>query len=248
MNILIIEDEKYNYDMLYDILREQMPDCHVMGPLATIVEGQRFFAQNTERIDLIIADIQLSDGLSFYALTDAPADVPIIFTTAYDEYALKAFEYNSLSYLLKPVDEEELRDAIRKTQERMITDEYRNELMRMLSGRESYRERFTVKTFKGEKVVSVSQIRFIVSEQKSAYIVMTDGSSYELDKSLSTLDEELNPQHFMRVNRKYIVPKREVAGFEYGTNGKEILVLQGDNPPEITISRDKKEKVHKWLM
>lgn len=247
MHILIFEDEQYNYDLLSDMLHEQIPDCHITGPLTTIIEGQQFFARNTERIDLIIADIQLNDGLSFYALTDAPADIPIIFTTAYDEYALKAFEYNSLSYLLKPVDEEELRDAIRKTQERMITDEHREELFRMLSDHAQYRERLIVRTFKGEKVVNASQIRFIVSEQKCAYLVLTDGSSYELDKPLSTLAEELDPRYFMRVNRKYIVPSREVERFEHGINGKELLVLRGDNPPEIIVSRDNKEKVHKWL-
>lgn len=247
MNILIFEDEQYNFDLLSDMLRDLVPECNVIGPLSTIVEGQQFFAHNAERLDIIIADIQLNDGLSFYALVDAPADVPIIFTTAYDEYALKAFRYNSLSYLLKPVDENELRDAIRKTQERMITNEHREELFTMLSRHARYRERFVVNTFKGEKVICVSSLRYIVSEQKCSYIVMADGASYEIDKPLMVLAEELNPHDFMRVNRKYIVPLREVIGFEHLTNGKEKLLLRGDNPPEIVVSRDNKDKVHKWL-
>lgn len=247
MHILIFEDEQYNFDLLSDMLHEQLENCVIMGPLSTITEGQRFFAENQERIDLIIADIQLNDGLSFYALTDAPADVPIIFTTAYDEYALKAFAYNSLSYLLKPVDEDELRDAIRKTQERMITDEHREELFALLSNHARYRERFIVKTFKGEKVINISQMRYIVSEQRCTYLMLTDGSSYELDKPLNVLSEELNPRYYMKVNRKYIVPSHEVDYFENGTNGKERLILKGSNPPEIIISRENKEKVHKWL-
>lgn len=247
MNILIIEDEKYNYDLLCDILHEQMPECTVFGPLTTIVEGQRFFEANRQRIDIIIADIQLSDGLSFHALTDAPADVPIIFITAYDEYALKAFEYNSLSYLLKPVDDEELRIAIRKTQERMITDERRSELFSALSAHCKYRERFTVKTYKGEKILEASQIRYIVSEQKCTHLVLHDGTSYEMDKPLSTVAEELNPEHYMRVNRQYIVPLREVEGLEPGTNGSVRMILKGGEQPDIIISRDKKAEVHKWL-
>lgn len=247
MNILIFEDEKYNFDLLCDILHEQMPDCNVKGPLTTIVEGQRFFATNKQRIDIIIADIQLSDGLSFHALTDAPADVPIIFITAYDEYALKAFEYNSLSYLLKPVDDEELRDAIRKTQERMITDERRSELFSALSAHCKYRERFTVKTYKGEKILEASQVRYIVSEQKCTHLVMTDGTSYELDKPLSTVAEELDPERYMRVNRQYIVPLREVEALEAGNNGSAKLILKGEEQPEIIISRDKKAEVHRWL-
>lgn len=262
MNILIFEDEQYNFDLLCDMLLEQIPDCNVIGPLSTIVEGQRFFAEynlqnslscnegaggSSGRLDIIIADIQLNDGLSFYALADAPADVPIIFTTAYDEYALKAFEYNSLSYLLKPIDEDKLREAIRKTQQRMITDLHREEFFALLSRHARYRERFVVNTFKGEKVIHVDAVRYIVSEQKCSYLVMPDGGSFELDKPLMALADELNPQEFMRVNRKYIVPKREVAGFENLTNGKEKLLLRGDNPPEIIVSRDNKEKVHKWL-
>lgn len=247
MHILIFEDEQYNYDLLSDMLHEQLDKCVITGPFSTVAEGREFFERNTERIDLIIADIQLNDGLSFYALTNAPADVPIIFTTAYDEYALKAFEYNSLSYLLKPVDECELHDAIRKTQERMITDEHRKELFCLLAQHARYRERFIVNTFKGDKVVNVSKVRFVVSEQKCSYIVTSDGASYEVDKPLMTLAEELNPHEFMRVNRKYIVPLREVAGFEHLTNGKELLILKGNNPPEIIISRDNKDNVHKWI-
>lgn len=247
MNILIFEDEQYNYELLCDMLKRQMPECVVIGPITTVTEGLNFFATNKERIDIIIADIHLSDGLIFYALSDAPADVPIIFTTAYEEYALQAFEYNSLSYLLKPINEDELREAVRKTQERQITDIYRKELMQLLANHARYRERFTVKTFKGEKIFNVSKMRYIVSEQKCTYLVLKDGSSYELDKPLNVLAEQLDPSAYMRVNRKYIVPAREVEGFERGTNGKEKLILIGDNKPEIIISRDNKLNVHKWL-
>lgn len=247
MNILIFEDERYNYDLLEQILTEHLEGCVMYGPLGSIAEGKEFFAQNEERLDLIIADIQLNDGLSFYALTDAPDDVPIIFTTAYDEYALKAFEYNSLSYLLKPVDEDELLMAIRKTQERLITDEHREELFELLARHMHYRERFFVKTFKGERVINISQVRYFVSEQKTTYAKLHDGSSYELEQSLGALEEELNPRHYMRVNRKYIVPAREVCSFEVLSGGRELLVLNGTDSPEIVISRDAKKRIHEWM-
>lgn len=247
MNILIFEDERYNYDLLEQMLNEHMEGCVVYGPIDSITEGKKFFAENTERIDLIIADIQLNDGLSFYALTDAPADVPIIFTTAYEEYALKAFEYNSLSYLLKPVDEDELLVAIRKTQERLITDEHREELFELLAKHMHYRERFFVKTFKGERIINTSQVHYFVSEQKTTYAKLHDGSSFELEQSLGALEEELNPRLYMRVNRKYIVPAREVYSFEVLSGGRELMVLNGDNPPEIIISRDAKKRIHDWI-
>lgn len=247
MNVVIFEDEIHNFHLLNNLLKEMQGDCNVTGPLASIAEGRRFFAENKERIDLIIADIQLNDGLSFYALSEAPGDVPIIFTTAYDEYALRAFEYNSLSYLLKPVDEDELREAIRKTRERMITDEHREELFRILAGNAHYRERFIVKTFNGERVVSLMNVCYFVSEQKTTYLVLDEGTSYPIECSLSQLEEELNPNEFMRVNRKYIVPLSGVDGFEMRTNGKEFLRLKCENPPEIIVSRDNKENVHKRL-
>lgn len=247
MNILIFEDEEYNYDMLCEMIVQQIPNCTFIGPMTTIAEGKQFFANNKERIDLIIADIQLNDGLSFYALSDAPDDVPVIFTTAYECYALKAFEYNSLSYLLKPVDEMELQKAIRKTQERLVTDEHRKELFQIMAKHARYRERFFVKTFNGEKIIYISQVRYIVSEHKCTYLMLNDGTSYEFDKTLRALAEELEPKLYMRVNRKYIVPAREVDRFENGINGKEYLILKGDNPPSISISREAKESVHQWL-
>lgn len=229
------------------MLREQIDDCNILGPLTSIAEGKAFFLRNTEHIDIIIADIQLNDGLSFLALADAPVDVPIIFTTAYEEYALKAFEYNSLSYLLKPVDDDELRIAIQKCQQRLITDEHRKELFRVIASQMHYRERLFVKTFKGEKVVNMSEVRYFVSEQKNTYVKLINGTSYELDKALSTLEEELNPKEYMRVNRKYIVPLREIDHIDACENNKESLVLRNDNPPEIIISRDNRKNVHNWL-
>ncbi len=247
MNILILEDEIYNYHFLCEMLTRLVPCCNIRGPLATVAEGKEYFSRE-EDTDLIIADIQLNDGLSFVALSEAPADVPIIFTTAYDEYALKAFEYNSLSYLLKPVDEDELQVAIRKSQKRLIRDEHRREMFLNLSSHTRYRERFIVNTFKGESVIHVSQIRYFISEEKNTFIKLLDGSSFSIDLSLKAIDGQLNPAEFMQVNRKFIVPMREIERFERGINGKETLILKGDNPPEIAISRDRKQKVHEWIL
>lgn len=247
MNILIIEDEITDFNLLSAMLVNQMPDSCIMGPLTSIADCRRFFAQNDKQIDLIVSDVQLEDGLSFYALNDARPDTPIIFVTDSDEYALRAFDFNSLSYLLKPVDEETLREAVRKAQQRLITDELRDTFMKMMAQTAGYRERLIVKTYNGEHVLSISEVRYFVSEQKTTYAVMHDASSYNINMSLTQLESELNPRQFMRVNRKYIVPAAEVAGFESGTNGKELLILHGNSQPEITISRDAKKDVHQWL-
>ena len=248
MNVLIFEDEVYNYHLLCTMLADMLPECTILGPIASIMDGKTFFRRNKEHIDLIIADIQLTDGLSFYALQDAPADVPIIFTTAYDEYALRAFEYNSLSYLLKPIDEQELSTAIRKARERLITDDKRQTFFNLLAENARYRERLVVNTYKGEKVVGLEEVHYIVSEKKITYIVLHDGTSYYVNMTLTNLAEQLNPRKFMRVNRKYIVPVSEVEGFERDINGKERLLLKKRvKNPLIIVSRDNKHNVHNWI-
>lgn len=247
MNILIFDKEKESFEMLREMISQHHADCTFFGPVKTIAEGQTFFLRNKTRIDVIVANVQLADGLSFYALDDAPADVPVIFLADTGEHALKAFEYNSLSYILKPVSPTTLMEAIRKTQERLITDEHRKELLQMIKKQAKYRERFLVKTFKGETLIDISQIRYWVSEEKSTYAVKADGTMFAMDRPLNVLITELDPRFYMRVNRKYIVPAREIERFEHSTNGKEILILRGEESPDIVLSREGKQKVHDWL-
>ena len=121
MKILILEDEMHQYNVLRHMLEDIMPSALLIGPIPTVSEARHFFLSHSEA-DIIIADIQLNDGLSFEALSCAPDNIPIIFITAHEEYALRAFEYNSLSYLLKPIDNDKLCTALKKAQ-RLITVE-----------------------------------------------------------------------------------------------------------------------------
>jgi len=230
MNILILEDDIYSYYQLCSIITDMLPDSNIIGPMTSVKSCSRFFQDNKEPLHLIITDVNLEDGTAFTALDEAPPEVPVVFTTSHEEYALRAFDYNSLAYLLKPIDEARLKKALRKA-----------------LGME-YRERFIVNTFKGEKVVSVDDIRYFVSENKLTYIVLNNGTSYYIDMTLTLIAEQLNPRKFMRVNRKYIVPLTEVEGFERDINGKERLILkEGVKNPVIVISRDNKRNVHKWI-
>lgn len=142
MNVLIIEDERHNADRLTRLLNSSFDDITVYGPLTSIADIRRFFNE-PERMDLILADIRLSDGLSF----DALKDIPVIFTTAYDEYALKAFHYNGIAYLLKPIDKEELVEAVEKSRRLTAPSATKEiaEIYRLLQGKpEVYRQRFLV--------------------------------------------------------------------------------------------------------
>ena len=244
MTILIIEDEIHNFRLLSHMLQELVPDAMLIGPAYSIQQTRRYL-ENVHDIDLIIADIQLSDGLSFDALRYAPDDIPIIFTTAYDEHALRAFEFNSLSYLLKPIDEDELAKALRKVRRLRVPqgNAYDSLLPNLLSHADTYRERFVVKTPRGEKVIPLFNVRYIVSEQKTTYIKLHDGTSYSIDISLEKLATQLDPSRFIKVNRKYIVPLNQIAEILTLPNGKARLILEGDNVPEIKISRDQKKRI-----
>lgn len=237
MNILILEDEIYNFHLLRHMLEEMGENYCVTGPVASVKYAIDYLQMHKD-IDIIIADIQLNDGLSFDALKYAPENVPVIFTTAYDQHALKAFEYNSLSYLLKPIDEDELREALRKA--KRLGEGAANAL-------KVYRKRFIVKTGLGERVILLDSVRYILSENKTTYIKLLDGSSYPIDISLETVATQLDPRQFMRVNRKYIVPLINVSGTLTLMGGKEQLLLKGNDYPEIIVSRDRKNKVNSWL-
>lgn len=143
----------------------------------------------------------------------------------------------------------ELHEALHKIEEQAREIEMlRRRLKQLADGRKRYRERFTVRTFKGEKVINVKEIRYIVSENKCTYIVLHDGTSFDFDMTLAAIETLLDPSVYMRVNRKYIVPVGEVECMEQDINGKERLILRkGKKNPEITVSRDKKHEVHDWI-
>ncbi|MBO4482845.1 MAG: response regulator transcription factor [Prevotella sp.] len=246
MKILILEDEMHQYNVLRHMLEDLMPSALLIGPIPTVSEARHFFLSESEA-DIIIADIQLNDGLSFDALSCAPDNTPIIFTTAHEEYALKAFEYNSLSYLLKPIDAEMLRTALQKAQRLLPANTVKASRTPTRPKKEKFRERFMVKTVKGEKMIPVSGIRYFVSEQKNTYLKLLDNTSYPINIPLEKLATQLDPQRFMRVNRKFIVPLEQVTATERLSNGKEKLILKGDNPPEIIISRMRRNEVGEWI-
>lgn len=259
--ILIFEDEVYNFRLLRHQLQEISPDYDVIGPISSVEEGRAFLSFHHD-IDLIIADIQLNDGLSFDALSYAQDSIPVIFTTAYDEYALRAFEYNSLSYLLKPVGEEALRKAVAKAMRfagkvALGGDANGNDLLARQSAERSsfsdiskdprHRHCFLVKTARGERRVPVSMIRYAVSEDKTTYVCLLDGTSYPFDLTIARLASQLDPACFMQVNRKFIVPLEQVKGFEHLANGRIQLQLYGTGSPEITVSRTMRRAVLEWI-
>lgn len=249
MNILILEDEQRNADRLIRLLQKINPTFEIFGPM-TSVKDTIVYLQNQPSPDLILSDIRLCDGLSFDALKEVASSVPVIFTTAYDEYAIRAFKYNSFDYLLKPVDKEELAQAIRKVQQYALTTAEEN-LHRLIEAMErsnyKYRERFLIPYRDGYKTVSVNDISYIFTENKIVRLFLHDGTSEAISVSMDDLEKQLNPEYFFRANRQYIVRMESIKYLGNYFGGKLILRLKGYSDVEIIISKDKAPLLKEWI-
>ena len=226
MNILILEDEPRNAKRLIRLLNDIDRTFIVEGPLASIKETVEFF-QSGKTTNLILADIRLTDGLSFEALKYAPATIPIIFTTAYDEYAVQAFKFNSFDYLLKPLDSDELEAAIDKAAKagKNYTDENLQQL----------------------KTVRVSDINHIETENKIVYLRLNNGTSEVVNVSMDELEHQLNPDYFFRANRQYIINVEHVLFLGNYFGGKLIVRLKGYPKTEIQVSKEKAQRLKEWI-
>ena len=249
MTTIIIEDEKPAARLLQRKLEKQNIRVNVM--LHSVEESIAWFNSN-ENPDLIFLDIQLSDGLSFEIFESVDVHSAIIFTTAYDEYALKAFKLNSIDYLLKPIDEDELAKAISKytsglqrSQMNFNIDEIRTLFLNPTQ--KPIRTRFTVKTGNKLRIVDVQEVECFYSENKGTYIHTNDNRDFLIDCTLETLEHELNPDDFFRISRKFIVPLKSVKEIIVYSNSRLKLVLPTYKGDEVIVSREKVADFKVWL-
>jgi len=203
-----------------------------------------------EHPDIIFLDIQLSDGLSFEIFEEIDVKSAIIFTTAYDEYALKAFKLNSIDYLLKPIDDDELATAIRKYSElqKQQSAVKINELKTLLQPTvANYKSRFSVKIGQHIKLIPVQSIECFYSENKSTYLFTNEKRSYMVDMPLEQLTDLLNPELFYRVNRTYFVSINYIQDIVSYTNSRLQLKLNSYSEEPIIVSRERVKEFKKWL-
>jgi len=250
MRTLIIEDEKPAARRLQRMLAEL--DIEVTTMLHSVEESLNWF-QNNEHPDLIFLDIQLSDGLSFEIFDSIAIKSAIIFTTAYDEYALKAFKLNSIDYLLKPIDEDELTTAVHqyKTQLPKTTDLQVNieDIRKLLINPidRKYKKRFTIKIGQHLKIINTTTIECLYSENKATYIHSDENRNYLVDHSLDHWQEQLDPEQFFRVNRTYIVHINAIKDIIAYTNSRLQLKLHSYNDAEIIVSRERVKDFKNWI-
>ncbi len=252
MRIVIFEDEPLLANHLERLVKSILPNCDVVAKLASVRECAAWI-KTKEHVDLILADIQLSDGVSFKALELLDDQTPVIFTTAFDEYALKAFRINSIDYLLKPIEEDELRHSLLKLEQLKIkyaNSHFQNGLASMLEGRDSstkYKTRFLVYSGKSMLPVQNDEIAFF-SKQEIIFLSTLDGKQYVTEyRSLDEVQELISPEVFFRANRQFIIHEQAIDRFETDYMGKIHLKLKGENPPEIHISKDKASEFKRWL-
>lgn len=250
MNVLIIEDEKPAARRLNRMLAQLGVEVNTM--LHSVEEALNWFQVNTHP-DLIFLDIQLSDGLSFEIFEEIPVKSAIIFTTAYDEYALKAFKLNSIDYLLKPIDEDELKVAVNKYKEQRPEESDLqvniNEIRKLLINPidRKYKKRFTIKIGQHIKIIHTDNIECFYSENKATYIHTNENRNYLIDHSLEHWNDQLDPEQFFRVNRTFIVHINAIKDIISYTNSRLKLVLNSYSDQEIIVSRDRVKDFKNWI-
>ncbi|WP_417800377.1 LytR/AlgR family response regulator transcription factor [Tenacibaculum sp.] len=250
MYVIIIEDEKPAARRLSRMLAEL--GIKVQQMLHSVEESINWF-QNNAHPDLIFLDIQLSDGLSFEIFEEVTVKSAIIFTTAYDEYALKAFKLNSIDYLLKPIDEDELTIAVDKFKEQqplqsniqVNIDDIRKLLINPVDRK--YKKRFTIKVGQHLKIINAEDIECFYSENKATYIHTNTNRNYLIDNSLEYWQEELDPEQFFRVNRTFMVHINAIKDIVSYTNSRLQLKLQSYNDSELIVSRERVKDFKNWI-
>lgn len=248
MRVLIIEDESAAARRLAKLIQEVEPDAEIIGHLDSVESAVKWHTQH-DPPDLYFLDIQLADGLSFELVSQLQIKQPIIFTTAFDEYAVKAFKVNSIDYLLKPIDKTELSDAMHKYKSNFITKgpDLNVLVNELLAARKNYRERFLVR--KGDSFVPLlgEEIAYFYAEEKVVFAKSKQNQRYLMEFTLDQLESTLNPNTFYRANRQFIIAIDSVKRVSNHFNGKLKVVVEPAFEEEILISREKAMAFKNWM-
>lgn len=254
MTSVIIEDEKPAARLLQRKLEKLNIKVGVM--LHSVEEALDWFSKN-EHPDLIFLDIQLSDGLSFEIFEKVEIKSAVIFTTAYDEYALRAFKLNSIDYLLKPIDEDDLETAVAKFKSLLPKQEIQSQslgidfeqIRKMLTNpfEKNYKKRFTIKIGQHLKVISIDEVECFFSENKGTYIHTFDNRNYLIECTLELLEQELDPADFFRISRKFIIPLKAIKEIVLYSNSRLKVILPSFKEEDVIVSREKVSDFKTWI-
>lgn len=254
MRVLIIEDEPLAAARLEELIRGYDPGITIVGICDSVKESVNWFSSNTLP-DLLFLDVQLGDGLSFEIFEQVQVDCPVIFTTAYDSYAIDAFRLNSISYLLKPIRPEELALAFEKYK---ASPWFRNEhsagreqqvaldMVRQLFTRQ-YKKRFLVRTGQHIRSIATDEIECLYSMEKATWAIIAGGKTVLLDYTLEQAEKMLDPERFFRVSRKYIVAVETIEDIITYSGSRLKLKIRHCADDDIFVSRDRVQEFREWL-
>lgn len=249
MRAIIIEDEARAAKRLERLIKAADDRMEIVGIFESVKESIDYL-QTDENLNVIFSDIQLADGLSFEVFEQVELKCPVIFTTAYDQYAIKAFKNNGIDYLLKPIDESELEKAMIKLRA-MNQGPDLTDLMALAAqlntGKKQSRSRFMVKVGAKLRSISIDEISMFYSENKGTYILTKEGRNYLLDSTLEKLADELDENVFFRISRKYMVHIDRVDEIIIWSNSRLKLKVQGSSDEEIVVARERTKDFKSWM-
>lgn len=249
--VLVIEDEAFAAKRLIQLIGEQLPEFEVLGHLDSVSGSLAWFVDN-DPPDLLFLDIQLNDGYGFDVLDALPEQPPVIFTTAYNEYALRGFKYNGLDYLLKPIVAAELKKAGEKylsqwgRRDAQVKPDSAVEEMKKLLSKE-YKRRFMVKVGQQFKTFQTREIAYFMADGGAISLVLHSGKEYPVEYSLDQLEEILNPLDFFRVNRGFMVRIDAVKEIHTYFNSRLLIKVEPPSGEQVIVARERAARFKKWL-
>jgi len=249
LSVLIIEDELPNRQRLEKMLRVLDKEIKLMGNLQTVRDSINWL-QNNDQPDIIFMDIRLTDGVSFEIFNHITITSAVIFITAYDEYALKAFEVNGVDYLLKPLDGEKLARSVQKAMsyQRNGTDDTVMQIVKnMLEKQPVYRSRFLIAFKDRFVVIATTDIAYFLSENRATYLITHGSRRLLIDQSLETLETELDPELFFRITRQVIISLKAIDKIYQSFNGQLKIEVVPSLKESISMSRERSTLLKKWL-
>jgi len=248
MRILIVEDETAAYENLVDILGKIDPEIQIVGYTESVRQTTRWLKSNAAP-DLILMDIQLSDGSAFSIFKGVSVETPVIFITAYDEYAMEAFKVNSIDYLLKPIREEDLKRALEKF--RKLT---RHDIVKLLSqmaqfsGDQLYKDKILIPVKDKLHPVDLNEVSYFYTSEKNTRVFLKNGTSFPYSRSLEQIESTLNPADFIRANKQFIISRSSVKNITVWFDSRLLIIPDTEPPERIYVSKNRAAEFKAWMV
>jgi two-component system, LytTR family, response regulator LytT len=250
IKILIIEDEEPAANRLKKMVTELEPDANVLENIVSVSSGISWLQQNPSP-DLIFSDIQLSDGLSFEIFKNVEVQCPVIFITAYDQYAIDAFKVNSIDYLLKPIKKDDLEAALNKYKKLSTREVPAMDITKVLEAfspsKQEYKTRFIVRYGEHIKTIKIEDVAYFYTEDKINFLTTNEGRRYTIDYNLDALESMLNPKTFFRINRQFIISIQSISEMFTYSKSRVLVKLNPPSKHETIVSTERSGDFKLWL-